>query len=144
MNNIAFKIVEWGTKEYLDIVKLRHEMLRKPLGLVTDKDDLEGDKTHVKIIGLNEEEVIAIAALEEINGIYKMQGVAVKDEYQNKGIGSKMIHFCENYAKQYGIKSIFCHSLLSASNFYEKLGYVDEGHYVSACGIPYIKMTKVL
>ena len=40
-----------------------------------------------------------------------------------------MIKFCENYARQNGFKSIYCHARDTAVNFYLKNKYIAEGEY---------------
>ena len=41
---MALKIIDHGTKEYQDIVRLRDEILRKPLGLHFTPEELDGEK----------------------------------------------------------------------------------------------------
>jgi GNAT superfamily N-acetyltransferase len=60
--------------------------------------------------------------------------MAVKAEIQNKGIGTKLIHKTENYAREKGCYSIgVCSGLkrTDAHAFYERNGY-DKGSYAFA------------
>jgi len=53
-------------------------------------------------------------------------GIAVKLEFQKKGIGTKLIHKMENYAKNKNVFSIYLNSDLKrteAHTFYEHNGY---------------------
>lgn len=41
---MALKLIDHGTKEYQQMVKLRNEILRKPLGLTFTPEELEKEK----------------------------------------------------------------------------------------------------
>jgi len=58
-------------------------------------------------------------------------GIAVKADEQNKGIGTKLLQYMENYAKEEGVFSIHLNSDLKrtmAHAFYERNGY-NKGSY---------------
>ena len=60
-----------------------------------------------------------------------VEGFAVKNEYQGKGIGTKLLKHTENYAKRNGIFSVgLCSGFqrTSAHAFYEHNGYI-KGSY---------------
>lgn len=60
-----------------------------------------------------------------------VQGIAVKNEYQNKGIGTKLLKYTEDYAKAKGIIGIGLQSGVqrtAAHTFYEHNGYI-KSHY---------------
>ena len=44
---MALKIIDYGTAEYQQMVRLRNDMLRKPLGLKFEMDELEREKQDV-------------------------------------------------------------------------------------------------
>ena len=46
---MALKIIDHGTKEYQQMVKLRDDILRRPLGLTFDPEELEGEKNNLLI-----------------------------------------------------------------------------------------------
>jgi N-acetylglutamate synthase-like GNAT family acetyltransferase len=47
----------------------------------------------------------------------------VKWNSSGNGYGRKLMDFIENYAKKEGIKKVVLYSTITASKFYEKLGY---------------------
>lgn len=60
-----------------------------------------------------------------------VQGIAVKNEYQNKGIGTKLLKHTEDYAKAKRISGIGLQSGVqrtAAHAFYEHNGYI-KSHY---------------
>ena len=46
---MALKIIDHGTKEYQQMVKLRDDILRKPLGLSFSPEELENEKSNLMI-----------------------------------------------------------------------------------------------
>lgn len=73
-----------------------------------------------------------------------MQCFVVKENLTNKGIGSRMMIFCENVAKKNGFKNLYSHARVTAVKFYLKNGYEAEGDYFKEDFIPHLKMNKVL
>ena len=44
---MALKIIDHGSKEYLQMVQLRNDILRKPLGLKFTPEELEKEKEEI-------------------------------------------------------------------------------------------------
>jgi len=141
---INFKIVDHVSKDYELVVALRQEILRTPLGLVFKKEELEREKSNIQVAGFIEKNVVATASLAKEQLSYRMRLVAVKESLQGLGVGSKLIDFCEDYARKAGITSIYCHARNHAISFYTKKGYLPEGQNFTEVGIMHIKMRKIL
>lgn len=142
--DISFKIVDHTSTQYELIVALRQEILRTPLGLSFTNKELEREKNNIQVAGFIENDVVAAASLAEEQLSYRMRLVAVKENLQGLGVGSKLIDFCENYTQKAGITSIYCHAREHAIPFYTKKGYLSEGDYFTEVGIVHIKMRKIL
>lgn len=138
----TFKIVIHGSNEYRRIVDLRDEILRKPLGLSSSSEELDLEKDYIHVAGfvggLLCATVMLIPKLDELI----MQRVAIREDFQGKGIGSAMMSFIEKYAKEHGFKSIYCHARDTAVPFYEKNGYIVEGDSFFEIGIIHYAMRK--
>ncbi len=143
MIGIVFKIVSHNSLEYYKAIKLREEVLRKPLGFVCAPEEAEKEKDHIHIAGFNRNEIISTAVLVPKVNECKMQRVAVNSGLQSVGIGSRMVEFCENYAKEHEFHSIYCYARDTAVNFYLKNCYVSEGGYFSSNTIPHLKLLKM-
>ena len=74
----------------------------------------------------------------------KMQRVATKASFQNKGIGSLIMAFCEEYAKKQRYGSVYCHARGTAISFYLKNQYALEGDPFDEDGISHHKIRKIL
>ncbi len=138
----SFKIINHGTEDWSLAVKLREDILRKPLGSFFTEEELEDEKNHIHIIGMIASEIIASAVLVPQGAFLKMQRVVVSDHLRRKNIGSQMMAFCESQAKKKGFLIMYCHARDSAVNFYLNNSYKREGEYFDEDGIPHLKMVK--
>jgi predicted GNAT family N-acyltransferase len=143
-DKIIFKVIDFGSDDYKKSVSLREEILRKPLGLTFAQEELELEKEHIHIAGFLGQELCAAAVLVPEGHTTKMQRVATKASFQNKGIGSLMMAFCEEYAREQGYGSVYCHARGTAIPFYLKNQYALEGDPFDEDGIPHHKMRKIL
>lgn len=139
---IDFKRIEHGSTAWQKAVALREDILRKPLGSRFTADELVEEKNHHHIAGYLGENLVATAVLVPEGKGMKMQRVAVLTQQQNLNIGSKMMAFCEAFAKNKGCEILYCHARDSAVNFYLKNGYLPQGDYFDEDGIPHLKMIK--
>ncbi len=142
--DVDFIITEHGSAFWKKAVELREHILRKPLGQTFTEKELDEEKNHVQVVGMINNKVEATSVLVPEEGIIKMQRVVVSDKYRNLEIGSKMMRFCEQFAKEKGFQFIYCHARDSAVNFYLKNSYNKVGDYFDEDGIPHLKMEKAL
>jgi len=88
--------------------------------------------------------MIATCSLVPEGNHCRMRYVAIKGDVQGSGVGSKMLAFFEDQAKNQGFESIYCHARDTAMNFYTKNGYITEGDIFEQVTIPHIKMRKII
>lgn len=100
----------------------------------------ENYKTFVALLNNNTVGLISTvttiwAAFESANMF--IQGIVVKNEYQNMGIGKKLLKHTEDYAKSKGIFGIGLQSGVqrtAAHAFYEHNGYIKSHFYYKNIG----------
>jgi len=71
-----------------------------------------------------------------------MRQVAVHETKQDKGIGSEMVNFSENYAAENGYEWMVCSARKTAVPFYLKQGWQTVGDEFVEVTIPHFKMRK--
>ena len=121
---MALKILDYGSKEYQQMVKLRDDMLRKPLGLGFSALELENEKENMLIGAFEDEDMLGCCMLVEEKGdTVRLRQVAVLNDLQGKGIGRALINFAENLARDRGYKIISMHARKGTTVFFEKMGY---------------------
>ena len=141
---VNVEIVSPNGKFYKDELKLRDEVLRKPLGLSLSDDgpDAESD---IHIAAFVNGELSGCLVLTVLNGRdLKMRQVAVRESERGTGIGAAMVRFSENLAKKRGFSKIVLHARITSAGFYRKLGYEQEGKEFLEVGIRHICMFKEL
>ena len=142
---MALKIIDHGSKEYQQMVKLRDDILRKPLGLGFEVDELEEEKENMLIGAFEDDEMLGCCMLvEERPGVVRLRQMAVLNDLQGKGIGRALMNFAENIARDRGYKTLSMHARKNAIGFYEKMGYKIASSEFTEVTIPHFVMEKRL
>jgi len=142
---MALKIIDHGSKEYQQMIKLREDILRKPLGLGFEPNELEEEKENMLIGAFEDEQMLGCCMLvEEKPGTVRLRQMAVLNNLQGKGIGRALMAFAENLARDAGYKVLSMHARKNAVGFYEKMGYKVASDEFTEITIPHFVMEKQL
>jgi predicted GNAT family N-acyltransferase len=142
---MALKIIDHGSKEYRQMVQLRIDVLRKPLGLSFTEDELSKEKSHILIGAFEEEKMLGCCMLIKLeDGSVRLRQMAVLNNLQGKGIGRALTQFAENIARDIGYKKITMHARKPVTGFFEKLGYRVSSDEFLEITIPHYEMEKML
>lgn len=142
---MALKIIDHGTKEYHQMVQLRNDILRKPLGLSFTPEELEKEKEEILIGAFEEEKMLGCCMLITVDpATVRLRQMAVLNNVQGKGIGRALMQFAENIARDMGYRKMTMHARQTAIGFYEKLGYQVNGDLFEEVSIPHYIMEKAL
>lgn len=143
-----FRIVIPSNETEWDLYyNLRFEVLRKAWGQPENsvKDEWEDISLHVLVLD-KKNEAIATGRLQfnsEIEG--QIRSMAVKEGYRGMGLGTFVLHYLEDRAKEKKISKIVLDARDSAVSFYKNNGYSVEGDsYVLFGVIPHARMSKYL
>ena len=127
------------------MVKLRDDILRRPLGLGFTEEELETEKDNLLIGAFEDDAMLGCCMLvEERPGIVRLRQMAVLNDLQGKGIGRALMQFAENLARDRGYKVMSMHARKNAIGFYEKMGYKVNGDQFVEVTIPHFVMEKAL
>ena len=142
---MALKLIDYGSREYQQMVQLRNDILRKPLGLYFAPEELEKEKDEILIGAFEEEKMLGCCMMVEVDrATVRLRQMAVLNNLQGKGIGKAMMQFAENIARDRGFRKIMMHARKSATGFYEKLGYQVIGNEFEEVTLPHFVMEKKL
>lgn len=144
-----FRMIEYGSCAYRDMVTLRDAILRKPLGLTFTETYLQ-QEINDWLIGCylteNDRELLAgcciLTPVDE--NTVQLRQMAVAPEFRGRGIGRDIIAFAEQTAVSNGFRELMMHARKTAAGFYEKLGYKIHGNEFTEVGILHYEMKKVL
>lgn len=139
------EILPFGSKEQIQSIGLRYEVLRKPLGLFFNAEDLKAEQ-HEQHLGIVEgETVVACMILKPAGaGLVKMRQVAVAEKKTKKGYGKMLVQFGEMWCRQNGITRIELHARETAVPFYLQLGYSIDKEPFTEVGLPHRFMFRDL
>ena len=140
-----FTDIDFGSSRYDELVQLRYKILLEPLGLrfLDSFRDKESTYLHIGCIENLDDKLVGGLVLAPVNDEeVRMMQVAVDTRYQGEGIGRELVKYAEKRAKDSGFSKIIMHAMLSVVNFYEKIGYVQEGDIFEESGITFAKMVK--
>jgi predicted GNAT family N-acyltransferase len=142
---MALKIIDHGTPEYEEMVNLRNEILRRPLGLSFSPEELEKEKDNLLMAAYEDDQMLGCCMLiEEGHQTVRLRQMAVMNDLQGKGVGRALMQFAENLARDRGYKKITMHARKNAVGFYEKMGYRKVGEEFEEITIPHVIMEKDL
>ncbi|HEY2725996.1 MAG TPA: GNAT family N-acetyltransferase [Parafilimonas sp.] len=142
---MAVKLIDHGSKEYSQMIALRHNLLRKPLGLSFDDAELEDEMNDILIGCFDDDHLEGCCLLTQTEpAILRLRQMAVVSGLQGKGIGKVLLQFAENIARDRGFKKIIMHARKTATGFYEKLGYEITSNEFEEVTIPHYIMEKKL
>ena len=136
-------VFTFGTSD--DARALREEVFVAEQGFKNEFDEHESDCICLvlKLDGLP----IATGRLVKIDpATYQVGRVAVKKEYRGQRIGSYLLAFLSEKAKELGANALVAHAQLDKQNFYRRNGFEDfgEGAVDFDEGVPHIYLRKQL
>ena len=142
---MAVKLIDYGSKDYDQMIALRYALLRKPLGLNFTDDELKKEANDILIGCFDDDKLEGCCLLtKEEQGVVRLRQMAVISGLQGKGIGKVLLQFAENIARDRGYKKISMHARKTAIGFYEKSGYKIVGKEFQEISIPHYMMEKAL
>ena len=127
------------------MVNLRNEILRKPLGLSFDKEELDKEKDDILMGAFEDDRLLGCCLLSPMDRVtVRLRQMAVPNNMQGKGVGRALMIFAENIARDLGYRKLCMHARKTARGFYEKLGYTVTGDEFMEVTIPHYTMEKAL
>lgn len=143
MNEIVIKKISTDSKEYNSSLKLRDIVLRKPIGLSIEDDDLSQESLAEHFVAVKNREVIGTLFLTPTSQqAYQMKQVAVHPDYQGQSIGKQVIAAAEKWGRENKVNKIWLHARINAWPFYQKQGYEFISEEYTQVGIVHKTMEK--
>ena len=141
---IHFREYAHGSPDYAGAVELRHEVLRRPLGLTFDPADLAAESSDIHVGGFEGSSLVATLTFTPHGEVVHMRQVAVAPDRQGQGIGGNLVEFSEARVLAAGFKKVILHARVTVVPFYERLGYSCVGDPFEEVTIPHQAMEKWL
>lgn len=141
----TMRIIEYGSCDYQEMVKLRDRILRQPLGLTFSPEYLQQEINDVLIGCFDNDRILGCCVLTPVDDTtVQLRQMAVDDSLQGKGTGSRILAFAEEQARNNGFSELMMHARKVAAPFYNKNGYAVRGNEFEEVGIAHYEMFKRL
>lgn len=143
------RLLEYGSCDYQEMIKLRDEILRKPLGLHFTEKYLQQEINDILIgcfeKGEKDSIIIGCCVLSPVDDeLVQLRQMAVREDLQRSGIGKEILEFAEKESLKNGFKVLMMNARKTAVPFYERSGYHILGEEFLEVGIPHYEMRKKL
>ena len=138
--------IPFATPEYDELVQLRLDVLRKPLGIDFTTEFLEKEWKDIHLAIYDDAyNLLGGLLLTHISDTtVQMRQVAIAQNKQNAGIGKYLVAYAEQYAQEKGYQMMYLHAREVVLPFYTKQGYTYIGEPFVEVGIPHQAMQKTL
>lgn len=142
---MRIKLIEYHSPEYDQMVDLRMEVLRRPLGLSFTKEQFDAEKNDLFIGAYQNDTIVGCSVLTPIDSsTIQLRQMAVKENMQVNGVGRSLLEFAEKLVKEKGYTTLMMHARKTALGFYQKNGYAIKGDEFIEVTIPHYYMEKKL
>jgi predicted GNAT family N-acyltransferase len=142
---MQFEIINTGTREYDQMIKLRMDVLLNPIGIPVSYINEEKEKEDILLGAYREAELIGCCILTpQSNQQVQLRQMAVQRNFQNTGVGRMIVSQAETIALRKGFRLLFMHARDNVIPFYQKCGYTIVGDVFYEVGIAHHNMEKQL
>lgn len=140
--------VDFGTPAHAETVRLRHKVIHQPLNVEVTPDSLsqEYQDVHFALYAANCF-LLGCAVLRtnaQKPSIAHLRQVSIRQEYQRKGLGAKLIKAIERHALGNNFKQIHLLAHKGAVPFYASQGFKRYGNVTRVAGLKHYSMRKKL
>ena len=139
------RLIETTSPEYEQMKELRWTVLLNPINVPASYIDPEREKNDLLVAAFEGEQMIGCCILSKRDEKkLQVRQMAVDTKSQGTGVGTAIIVYCEEVAKERGFEVLMMHSRDVVIPFYEKCGYTIVSDQFFEVGIAHHVMEKVL
>ena len=144
---MEYIIIQHGTDAYEESLKLRHQILRKPIVMDLfdgSYDDLSQESRYYHFGAFDEsgELISSVIGIPTATHEVRIKQMVVAEDHRNQGVGKRLFMAFEAYLLNLGFQVFILHARMSAHGFYLNMGYSIVGNEFQEVGLPHYKMSK--
>ena len=143
---MQYHLIRHDSADYRQSLKLRHELLRVPLGMNLfdgSYDDLSQEARYFHFGAFEEQELVgSVLGIPTAIHDLRIKQMVVDTPYQGQGVGKRLFLAFEAYLLNLGFDRFVLHARMSAHGFYLNLGYEITGPVFQEVGLPHYRMVK--
>lgn len=131
--------------EYKEMMELRLNVLLRPIGAPESYINPEKERSELLVGAFAEGVLIGCCVLTpQGNELIQLRQMAVRQDYQGRGVGAAIVAFSEKTARERGFRRLMMHARDVVIPFYEKSGYTITSEQFTEVGIEHHRMEKEL
>lgn len=143
--SIQYRPIPHDSADYLQTLRLRDQVLRRPWGHSIEEDDLSMEYQDLIFGAFDGEKLVGMATLQDDGtGYNRLRYMAVDPAYRRLGIGAVIAREFESRSRQAGKAGIRLMARTRVVDFYGKLGYRLDGQPFTPGHIPVEHVMMVL
>jgi predicted GNAT family N-acyltransferase len=127
-----------------EVFALRRQVFVVEQGVPEDMEIDEHDSSAVHLAAVSAGHVIGTLRIVFNGHAAKIGRVAVSASSRKQGLGRELMEFAAAFVLRCGAEEINLAAQRSAREFYERLGYKEEGPVFDDAGLPHVMMRKSL
>ncbi len=145
MMPVKYHLIPFSSLFYTDLVQLRQDVLRTPLGQTLEFDQTRTDHTDWHLGACTAGRLVGgVSLTPKATSWSRMRQMAVAPAYQSFGIGKGLVSAAEELAKSLGYRVLILDARERALTFYKGLGYAITSDTFTKSHIPHQEMQKQL
>jgi GNAT superfamily N-acetyltransferase len=102
---------------------------------------LEQDSNGIHFGAMFYDQLVGVISAFSVHDAIQFRKLAVLHAYQRQGVGRALIERVKQHARTIGASMIYCDSRATASAFYKRQGFTEEGAPFVKSGIPFVRMS---
>lgn len=139
------RLFDTDSPEYKKMVDLRLNVLLRPIGAPATYINPEKEKSDFLVGAFEQGILVGCCVLTPRDqDLIQLRQMAVRPDYQGKGVGAAIVAFAEITARGKGFRRLMMHARDVVIPFYEKSGYTITSGQFTEVGIEHHRMEKDL
>lgn len=139
------RLFDTDDPEYGEMIELRMQVLLRPIGIPESYINAQKERSDLLVGAFEQGVLMGCCVLTPHDAaLIQLRQMAVRPDYQGKGVGAAIVAFAEKTAKEKGFKRLMMHARDVVIPFYKKCGYTIAGAPFTEVGISHHRMEKEL
>jgi len=141
LDNLQVSLAEWDD-DCATIRGIRNTVFSIEQGIpeTLDFDGRDHECVHV-LARLGDGEAVGTARMLPDGHVGR---IAVHKQWRGQGVGTRLVAFLTEVARDRGFREIYLHSQAQAADFYSRLGFEVRGETFMEAGIEHVPMVRIL
>ena len=139
--NIHILKLNFKDQDFSIIENIRKKVFTEEMNIPKSELFDEHDKTCDHYILFDGKQSVGSIRFLNINGVIKLERMAILSEFRRKQYGKSAILQLIEYYSMVGHSKMILDSIFSVREFYKKCGFLEEGEIFQRVGIDHIRMS---